>query len=221
MLEPLAGLLPAGLARGQATAIESRDRAADYLTLALLAGALRTGLWCAAVGMPELGGLALTELLGVALREGALERLLVVPEPGGAWADVLAALADGVDLLLVRPPGEVSGQVGRRVDARLREGRSAGTRHAAALLVLGVWPTARLVLRTERSVWTGLDGIGPSAGTGHLTGARATVLASGRAMAGRPRTASLWLPGPGGTAEPLTESAPGAPSRPRLTAVAS
>jgi hypothetical protein len=221
VLEPLAGLLSGGLARGQATVIESRGQASDYLTLALLAGALRARLWCAAVGVPELGGAALGELLGDALREGALERLLMVPEPGGAWAQVLAALADGVDLLLVRPPGEVSGQVGRRVDARLREGRSAGTRHAAALLVLGAWPTTRLVLRTERSVWTGLDGIGPSAGTGHLTGARATVLASGRATAGRPRTANLWLPGPAGAAEPLTDSTPGAPVRTRLTAAAS
>ncbi|HEU5332893.1 MAG TPA: hypothetical protein VFU73_09020 [Actinocrinis sp.] len=173
--------------------------------MALLAGALAAGLWCAAVGVAGLGGVALAELLGDTDRRAALDRLLLVPEPGEQWAEVTAGLADGVDLLLVRPPGAVSAEVGRRVDARLRQGRASGTRHSAAMLVLGSWASARMVLRTTQTIWTGLDGIGPSAGTGHLTGGRGTLVAEGRATAGRPRTLRLWLPAADGVARALID----------------
>jgi hypothetical protein len=261
VFEPLAALLPQGLRRGETVALTSRDRSPDYLALALLAGALAAGLWCAAVGVPDLGGVALAELLstpspsgtgapGVSgtsgttgapgtssapdttdtigtsgtfsapdtietpsitggldddARDAALDRLLLVPEPGERWAELAAGLADGVDLLLVRPPGAVSADVGRRVDARLRQGRASGTRHSAAMLVLGNWANARLVLRTTHTIWTGLNGVGPSAGTGHLTGGRGTVVAEGRATAGRPRTVRLWLPAADGAARTLID----------------
>jgi hypothetical protein len=264
VFEPLAALLPQGLRRGETVALTSRDRSPDYLALALLAGALAAGLWCAAVGVPDLGGVALAELLSTpgpsgtgapgvsgtsgtggttgapgtssapdttdttdtsgtfstpntigppgtpgglddAARDAALDRLLLVPEPGERWAELAAGLADGVDLLLVRPPGAVPADVGRRVDARLRQGRASGTRHSAAMLVLGNWASARLVLRTTHTIWTGLDGVGPSAGTGHLTGGRGTVVAEGRATAGRPRTVRLWLPATDGAARTLID----------------
>jgi len=205
VLEPFRGLLPEGLRRGEAVSLASRDRSPDYLALALLAGALAAGLWCAAVGVAGLGGVALAELLGDTDRRAALDRLLLVPEPGEQWAEVTAGLADGVDLLLVRPPGAVSAEVGRRVDARLRQGRASGTRHSAAMLVLGNWAGARMVLRTAQTVWTGLDGVGPSAGTGHLTGGRGTLVAEGRATAGRPRTLRLWLPASDGAARALID----------------
>jgi hypothetical protein len=208
VLEPLAGLLPGGLRRGEAAVLADRNQGPDYLTLALLAGALNAGLWCAVVGVPQLGVAALTGMLGAdpAARRAALDRLLLVPEPGEQWAEVLATLADGVDLLLARPATPVRTEVARRIDARLRQGRSAGTRHSAALLVLGAgWPSARLMLRTAHTDWTGLDGIGPTAGTGHLTGGRATVVAEGRATAGRPRVARVWLPDETGSVRSLSD----------------
>lgn len=207
VVEPLRGLLPGGLRRGDVVALDTRDRAPETLALALLAGALRDGLWCAAVGVPEVGVLAVAELLGPgAHQDAALDRLLLVPDPAGQWAEVVTALADGVDLLLARPTAAIPAQVARRVDARLRQGRSAGTRHSAVLLVLGPWSTARLVLRTAETQWTGLDGFAASAGTGHLTGGRAVVIAEGRATAGRPRTTRLRLPAANGAAQPLTEA---------------
>jgi hypothetical protein len=216
VLEVLSGLVPQGLRRGEAVSVATREGAPDFLTLALLAGALRAGLWCAAVGvsgMAGLGGIALADLLGEGLerRRAGLERLLVVPEPGERWAEVAAGLADGVDLLLVRPPGQVAAQLVRRLDARLRQGRATagGSRHNAALVVLGTWPSARLMLRTARTVWTGLDGVGPSAGTGQVTGGQATVVAEGRATAGRPRTVRLWLPSATGAAAALTDGQAG------------
>ena len=209
VLRPLAGLLPDGVRRGDAVSVQARDAVCDYLTLALLAGALAAGLWCAAVGVPELGALALADLVvgdDDGDRSAALDRLLVVPSPGEAWPEVVAALADGVDLVLVRPSTEVRVEVGRRVDARLRQGRSSGTRHSAAMVVLGVWSSARLVLRTASTAWTGLDGVGPTRGCGRLTGGVSVLLAEGRAAGGRRHTARLRLPGADGAAHPIDDT---------------
>jgi hypothetical protein len=203
VLGPLAGLLPGGLRRGDAVAVRSRDQACDYLTLALLAGALGAGLWCAVVGVPEVGGVALGELLADQPDPhggSGLDRLLLAPEPGERWAQVAVALADGVDLVLVRPPAPVDAAVGRRVDARLRQGRGTDARHSAALLVLGSWPSARVVVHTERMEWVGLDGAGLRMGTGQLRGGLATVVARGRATGGRARSVQLWLPSADGSA---------------------
>jgi len=260
--EPLAGLLPGGLHRGEVASLATRqrDRHPDYLALALLAEALNAGLWCAVVGVPDLGLTALANMLGpglgpksgpksgpglpadpapgsatepaarpvdsaanpatgslpspaaerAALRQAALDRLLLIPDPGERWAEALAMLADGVDLLLVRPLTPVSTEVADRVDARLRPSRSPASSdcvptHAAALLVLGGWPSAQLSLRITRADWTGLDGIGPTAGAGRLTGCRATVVAQGWATAGRPRAARLWLPDANGSVRALSD----------------
>lgn len=210
LLEPLAALVPGGVRRGEAlslagarhpigAAVGGGSVTVDYLALALLAGALRQGLWCAAVGAGALGGAALAGLLGAhAVRAGALQRLLMVPEPGERWAEVSAVLADGVDLVLLSPPGAVSAQVARRVDARLRQGAAAEERHRAALLVLGPWPSARTVLRVERLGWIGLG-----EGTGRLLGGEAVVTAEDRAR--RVRTARVWLPADEGGLAPWSE----------------
>ncbi len=190
--------------------MRSRDGICDYLALALLAGALAAGLWCAVVGVPELGGPALADLVAGEAdleRTSALDRLVVVPAPGEQWPEVVAALADGVDLVLVRPGTEVRAEVGRRVDARLRQGRSSGTRHSAALVVLGDWSSARLVLRTAATTWTGLDGVGPTRGCGRLTGGVSMLLAEGRATGGRRHSARMWLPAADGTARPIDDAA--------------
>lgn len=210
VLEPLTGLLPGGVRRGDAVSVQSRDGICDYLALALLAGALAAGLWCAVVGVPELGGPALADLVageGDVDRAAALDRLVVVPAPGEQWPEVVAALADGVDLVLVRPGIEVRAEVGRRVDARLRQGRSSGTRHSAALVVLGAWGSARLVLRTAATTWTGLDGVGPARGCGRLTGGVSMLLAEGRATGGRRHSARMWLPAADGAARPIDDAA--------------
>ena len=239
---PLAGLLPGGLHRGEAAALTTRhgEQHPDYLALALLAGALNAGLWCAAVGVPDLGIAALAGMLGpalpatpvpgsaaarAALRQAALDRLLMVPDPGEQWAEALIVLAGGVDLLLVRPLTPVSTEIATRVDARLRPRRAAksthaGMTHGAALLVLGGWPTARLSMHVARADWTGLDGIGPTAGTGRLTGCRATVVAQGWATAGRPRAARLWLPDADGSVRALSDDPRPTPTSPSTTVIA-
>jgi hypothetical protein len=219
LLGPLTNLVPGGLRRGEVVQIRSRQSSVDYLSIALLAGALAAGLWASVIGASELGGVALAEMLaGCPNGADGLDRLLLVPDPGPRWSEVLVQMAAGVDLVLLRPPAQVAPTLGRAVDARLRQGR-AGTRHSAAVLVLGQWASARTTLHTERTEWTGLHETGPFAGTGHLTGGRATVSATGRGASGR-REVQLWMPSSTGSVRPLEETAAKTTGRPRLTAVA-
>ncbi|HMK13166.1 MAG TPA: hypothetical protein VK461_16370, partial [Acidimicrobiales bacterium] len=65
----------------------------------------------------------------------------------------------------------------------------------AVLLVVGATSALSVDVRcavTESSWW------GVEHGAGHLRSRRVTVTTSGRGSAARPRTASLWLPGPDG-----------------------
>jgi hypothetical protein len=89
---PLAGVLPGGgLRRGSAVAVCG----STSLLLALLAEASRAGAWCALVGLPDLGIQAAAEA-GLDLSRTAL-----VPRPGPRPAAVVAALVDGVDVVVL------------------------------------------------------------------------------------------------------------------------
>ncbi|MFP5320079.1 MAG: hypothetical protein ACLGI2_17525 [Acidimicrobiia bacterium] len=196
VLDPLAPLLPGGgLRRGTVVGVSG----STSLALALLAGASAAGSWCGAVGLPSLGVVAAAEL-GV-----ALERFPLVAAPAGGeeWAWAVAALLDGVDVVLARPPSPVPARNARRLAARARE-------RSAVLVVTGVartpwpalWPEALDGrLEAESAVW---EGVGE--GHGRLRARRVEVVAGGRGAATRPRRVSLWLPGPDGgvaTAPPV------------------
>ncbi|HET7488555.1 MAG TPA: hypothetical protein VFJ85_11545 [Acidimicrobiales bacterium] len=183
VLPALAGLFPGeGLRRGSTVAVAG----ATSLVLALLAGPSAAGSWCAVVGLPTLGPAAAADV-GV-----DLGRLALVPAPGGEWAAVAAALLDGLDVVVVRPPGRVRAADARRLAARARE-------RGAVLVPLGPWDGADLHLSVARSTWHGL-----AEGSGHLTSRLLEVVAEGRGAAARPRRARLWLPGAGA---PLAECA--------------
>jgi hypothetical protein len=117
---------------------------------------------------------------------------------GERWAEVATVLADGVDLILVRPAGPVPAQTARRLDARLRQGPAEESRHRAALLVLGAWPGARAVLRVRRLGWSGFD-----QGVGHLVGGEAVIGAEDRTR--RLRTVQVRLPDGLGAETSLTD----------------
>lgn len=176
VLAPLRPVLP-GLRRGQILAVEG----GGSLALALLAGASAAGSWCAIVGLPTRGVLA-------AVAMGcAPGRLLLVDEPGQRWAEVVAALLEAVDVVLIRPPATPPAGVTRRLAARARQAGSC-------LVVAGPWEGAQLRLRIASSLWTG---VGP--GHGRLRARRVKVETHGRGAGGPPRSAWLWLPGPDGT----------------------
>ncbi len=95
---PLAGLFPEGGLRRGSTIVVTGDPGAVSLAMAVVAAASAAGSWCAFAGVGDLGAVAAHDL-GV-----DLERLSLVPRPGVAWAEVTAALLDGVDLVVLRPP---------------------------------------------------------------------------------------------------------------------
>jgi hypothetical protein len=178
VLPALRELLPRGLQRGSVVA--TGDWA--LLCLALAAGASSAGSWCAIAGLPDIGV--------VAAADAGLDpdRLLLVAEPGAAWPQVVAALLDGCDLVLLRPPSRPSAQVRRRVEAVTR-------RHGGVLVVVGDWAGSQCRLTIADREWTGI-------GTGHgrLRARRVHVMVDGRGAAARSRAQWLWLPGPDGTA---------------------
>jgi len=180
VLPELRGLFPAGgLRRGSTVAVappaEGQFGATSVL-LSLLAGASAAGSWCAVVGMPSLGLVAAAEL-GI-----ALERLPLVPDPGPDWPAVVAALLDGIDVVVAAPPGPVSAPLAGRLAARARQ-------RGSVLVGYGRWAGADVVLETPGGGWSGLG-----QGRGRLSRRELVVTRHGRGAAARPRQAVLWIP---------------------------
>lgn len=178
VLPALRELLPFGaLQRGSVVA------AGDWsmLCMALAAGPVASGAWCAAAGIAEFGV--------VAAADAGLDpaRLLLVPDLGPNWAQVVASLLDGCDLVLLRSPDRPSAQVRRRLEAAVR-------RYGGVLLVAGTWEGAQVRLRVTSQAWTGIG-----VGHGRLRGRRVRVVADGRGEWSRAQARWLWLPGPDGT----------------------
>jgi hypothetical protein len=194
VLPELRPLLPGGgLRRGATVAVGDGPRVpglpatgATSLMLALLAGASRAGSWCAVVGLPTLGALAAAEV-GV-----ALERLALVPDPGPDWSTVVAALLDGVDVVVAACPAGATAPVTRRLAARARQRGSVLVPYGSG------WQGADLLLEPVQGYWHGL---GP--GRGRLRVRELTVRARGRGAAARSRQIRVWLPTPTGADRPV------------------
>jgi hypothetical protein len=176
--EPLVRLLPTGgLRRGSTVALPEAP-AATSLLLALLAEASAGGAWVGVVGRPELGLVAAAEA-GV-----RLERLALVPEPGGDLLAVTFALLEGMDVVVVAGPALAGVRAAdrQRLAARARRG-------GAVLVALGSWPGADVELRCTDAQWYGLD-----AGAGRLCARQVRVQSRGRSIAPGGRWAWLMLP---------------------------
>jgi hypothetical protein len=200
----LSGLLPSrGLRRGSTVAVASGTSVAGggstSLLLALLSAASRAGSWCAVVGVPALGVLAAAES-GI-----ALDRFALVPNPGPDWPTVVAALIDGVDVVVTAVPGPVSAAIAGRLVARARQ-------RGSVLVPFGRWDGADVTLQVMRGAWEGLG-----VGRGGLRRRQVTITASGRGAAGRPKEMTMWMPGsaaiPTITGPAVPGSAPGAATR--------
>lgn len=157
------------------------------VALALLAGPSREGQWVAAIGVDDFGAEAAAEL-GI-----DLSRTLLVPDPGGHWPEVTAALLDVTAVLLLRPPAQVDAHTASRISARLRK-------RSAALVVQGPWPQCEAHLSVERQQWQGVG-----RGEGYLRSRR--LMLGVRRGSGPGRTTTLNLPGAPIEAAELTATA--------------
>lgn len=176
----LAALLPAGgLPKGATIAVDG----SAALLLTLLATATSEGSWAVVVGMPDLGLLAANEI-GV-----ALHRLALISDPGDEVASVVAALLDGVDLVVIAAAKLVRGGTKGQAMARRLAARA---RNRGAVLIPfgagGLWPAAELRLSATDRRWKGIDN-----GRGYLSGHDTTVTVRGRGSAVRPTQLSLTL----------------------------
>jgi hypothetical protein len=194
-VEPaLTSLFPdAGLRRGHV--VSCGGVAAWSLACAVAARAVAAGSWLAVVGVDGFG-------VEAALEHGvAPERVVAVAAPDvGAWADRLAAAADGFELLLTAPPRGAERSM-RQLRQRLQ---------ARGSILLTVPPPSRaghdarrdagraapfpadVELTTTDAAWLGIE-----VGHGRLLARRVTIRAGGRRVP-RPITLDCWLPGPDG-----------------------
>ena len=170
--DPVAGLLPnRALRRGTVVSVEGdQGSGATSLLFHLVTGASRTGSWVAFVGLPGVGMVA-------AANAGLdLARTALVPEPGGNWPLVTAAMLDAIDVVVLRPSTRVRPQDARRLASRARE-------RGGILVVAGTWPEgADIRLTAQRTRWNGLE-----AGHGVLREREIDVVAEGRGAAARRR----------------------------------
>jgi hypothetical protein len=174
---PLTGLLPwGGLRRGSTVSVHG----STALLLALVAEASRSGSWCALVGLPGVG-LAAADEAGL-----DLARTAVVPRPGPRSAGVVAALVDGVDVVVLGGASAWRAGDRQRLTARVRQ-------KGAVLVPVGAWPGADVELHATGGTWSGLLGDG----AGRLRSRRVHLRCAARGRA-RDRRDDVLLPGPEG-----------------------
>lgn len=167
----LGDVLAGCLIRGAVTAVD----APGALLAAITAAVTADGLHVAVVAVPELLAAPVLEL------GGDLSRILIVDEPGEAPLEVIATLADGVDLVIAALPQVPPPSLSRPLSARLRR---AGT----ALAHVGApWPQAAAAISSRV---TAIHGLGR--GHGRIRAVEYQVTA---ALAGRPGRCGGWVMG--------------------------
>jgi len=109
----------------------------------LVAEATRQGVWCALIGLPNLG-VAAADDMGV-----DVDRLVFVPSPGNQWISVVGALADVVGIVAVGATPAPSERTLSTLAGRLRE-------RETTLLVGAVWPRVEARIDVTAHQWHGL-----------------------------------------------------------------
>lgn len=150
----LESLLPGGLTRGSVLGI----RGSTSVTLAVMAAAMGSAGWAAVVGRGDLGWVAASEA-GV-----DLARVVHVPRPGPAAADVVAACVDGFDVVVLGDAVDLGPGARRSLLGRIR---SHGT------VVLAAWPGVPMLRATVHG------GDGCDGGAGHVRGRSISVRREG------------------------------------------
>jgi hypothetical protein len=137
---------------------------------------MSAGRWAAVAGLPAPGVVAAHEH-GI-----PVERLALVPNPGPDWPVVVAALLDGLDMVVVAPPDNADATTVRMLAARARA-------RGAVLMTTRPWVGCDLTLTVTRHGWAGLG-----SGRGRLRWHAMTVSATGRGGKVRPREVTVPVP---------------------------
>lgn len=134
-------LFPNGaLQRGTTVAVQGSLQ----LALALISAASRSGAWCGAVGVSELG-------IEEAHRFGiVLDRFVLIPNPETRILTIISTLSEVLTLLLVRVPSMPRVHEAERIHAKLRD-------NGATLITLGPWPRTTSSLQVRQSRWSGVQ----------------------------------------------------------------
>jgi hypothetical protein len=180
--EPLGELLPGGgLRRGTVVSVEGTGASgATSHAWTLAAAATDAGEWAAAVDLGGTLGMEAAALAGV-----ALERFPVVRNvTSDRWATVVAALLDGITLVLAEVPRHAHAGDVRQLVARARERDAV----LVALLAPGATWSGEAALRfeSEGGAWVGI-----ARGAGPVTGRAVRVRVGGRGEAARHRVGEL------------------------------
>lgn len=162
-----------GLRRGSVVTVVG----SATIALTVVAEATQQGLWCAAVGTPELGAVAAAGL-GV-----ELERFPLIPNPGPDWATVVGALVDGFDLILLQTNNALPAPLTRKLEARMRP---RGTVLVLLSPMPNAWHHTDFVMREADVTYSGLG-----YGHGAITGRNFSVVLEGRGAAARPRRTEM------------------------------
>jgi len=169
---PVGGLLPAGgVQRGSTVAVDGcPGSGSTTVAFALAAAATAAGEWAAVVDPDGTLGARAAAEAGV-----MLERLAVVRRvPPDRWGAVVAALLDGIAVVVAAVPPHVRLGDARRLVARARE-------RSAVLVAFGSWPVEAAVrVHTGPSQWRGL---GPGTGLLEARELHVRVDAKGRGFA--------------------------------------
>lgn len=192
----LAALFPDGIPCG--STVVCGGTTAMSSALLLVAEATRQGAWLGVLGSPTVGVAAAHEL-GV-----MVERMVLVrdrPVNGGRddeerHGQMLAAVIDGFDVVLMMGAARVRAGTARRVAARLR------TRGAMLVVVGDPGPFTGDLRLDARSTWRGL-------GQGHgVIRARAMDLTLEGRRVPRARRCTIWAPDAAGEITPVIPVTP-------------
>ena len=189
VVDGLADLLPSkSVQRGSTLAVHGN--AATSFGLALVGQAVRDGSFLAVVA-PTSFGLASCIDYDIPLRRVVQ---FVLPADGSKWAQSVAAIIEGFDIVLLADRHRASASQSRSLAARNRERGSVLVRVGGAS-----WPEAPdLRFDVNTAEWTGLG-----QGFGHLTAREVAIQVAGRRYHGGAKVHRLMLPAYGGGVQPV------------------
>jgi hypothetical protein len=190
LLDSLTSMFPAGVARGSVLVVQGAPGAGtSAFALQCAAAATQAGEWAAVLDLDGSWGGRAASAAGIAMERCGVVRGVTAEQ----WPTVVAALLDGMSIVIADLPAHVRAADARRLVARARE-------RASVLVITSIesmthapaqWPAEATVRCTvERSQWHGL-----AAGSGLLTTRDLAVQLDGRGAPGAGARRALALAG--------------------------